>query len=341
MEAMIRDDVSGKRVRHEVAETATAAELLQEACTLFGREVLDFALEVDGVVVCTSASGGEASVGSLGVHSDSRLVLCRSRDRVLAMMAEWSGWDPIQRDSLPLWAWDDEAVALAVADLETAPELEFVSERLRSSRSFMLDAVTRNMHALKYASVELRSDKAFVLAAVASKGYSLQYASESLRADREVVMTAVANRSGSLQYASDSLKADREVVMAAVTKYGYSLEFASDNLKADREVALTAVASTGYSLQYASDSLRADREVVMAAVANDSASMQYASAELQADLRSAGELVVAAVADGKRMTHCCRLHHSQQRSITAFFAPSGPDPHDAAKRRRVGDESYS
>ena len=56
MEPMIRDDVSGKRVRHEVSEMATAGELLQEACALFGREELDSALEVDGAVVCTGVS---------------------------------------------------------------------------------------------------------------------------------------------------------------------------------------------------------------------------------------------------------------------------------------------
>ena len=79
METVFRDDVSGKEASHEVSETATAGELLQEACRLFGREELDSALEVDGAVVCTGVvggvSGGEASVGSLGVHSDSSLVL--------------------------------------------------------------------------------------------------------------------------------------------------------------------------------------------------------------------------------------------------------------------------
>ena len=211
---MIRDDVSGKRVRHEVSETATAGELLQEACTRFGREELDSALEVDGAVVCTGVvggvSGGEASVGSLGVHSDSSLVLCRSRDRVLAEVAGWDKQGCFHKDSLPVWAWDDAVVVLA--------------------------AVVQNGRAFEYA------DREVVLAAVAAKGWSLQYAGESLRADREVVMAAVTSDTRALQYASDSLKADREVVMTAVANpsgfskghYGYALEHASDSLKADR-----------------------------------------------------------------------------------------------------------
>ena len=263
---MIRDDVSGKRVRHEVSETATAGELLQEACTRFGREELDSALEVDGAVVCTGVvggvSGGEASVGSLGVHSDSSLVLCRSRDRVLAEVA---GWNCLveSEDSLPEWAWDDEVVALAAA----ACGIVFVSERLRSSDSFMRDAVKQNGFALRSASVEFQSDKALVLAAVTSRGCSLKYANETLRADKQVVMTAVANNCWSLKYASETLKADREVVMTAVAANGDSLEYASESLRADREVVMTAVAASGYSLEYASESLRAARGAAAAAAA--------------------------------------------------------------------------
>ena len=98
------------------------------------------------------------------------------------MVAGWHGWLPA-RDSLPVWAWDDEAVALAAVKAVDRT-VAFVSEGLRSSNSFMLDAVTRNGHALKSASVELRSDEALVLAAVTNNSFSLQYASDNLKADR-------------------------------------------------------------------------------------------------------------------------------------------------------------
>ena len=137
---MIRDDVSGKRVRHEVSETATAGELLQEACRLFGREELDSALEVDGAVVCTGVvggvSGGEASVGSLGVHSDSSLVLCRSRGRVLAVVAGWGRWNhpeewarrgPVHKDSLPVWRGMTRLSLLRLLWLMPAPSSSSVN----------------------------------------------------------------------------------------------------------------------------------------------------------------------------------------------------------------------
>ena len=297
MEAVFRDEVSGKTVSHEVSETATAAGLLREVCALFGREVLDSALEVDGAVVCTGVvGGGEASVGSLGVHSESELVLRRSRDRVLAVVVRWaeSLRGPAGRlvahpapPDIPEWAWDDEAVVLAAVAANAASEF-FRSGR--TSDSFMRDAMTRNVILLGPARAELQADKDVVMTAVATSGASLAHASKSLKDDKEVVMTAVANDGTSLVYASKRLKADKELVMTAVAKV--SLLYASSALKADKEVVMTAVAHDGASLCHASEALKADKEVVMTAVANG-ASLFYANSALRADK----EVVMTAVAN--------------------------------------------
>ena len=250
MEAVFLDKVSGDEAPHEVSETATAGELLQEACRLFGREVLDSALEVDGAVVCTGVvggvSGGEVSVGSLGVHSDSRLVLRRSRDRVLAVVAGFeNSWFNPGEDSLPEWAWDDEVVALAAvaatAVEDSCSAFKFVSARLRHIDSFMRDVVPRYSGALRNASVELR-------------------------ADRHLVLAAITGDSGAMEYASNAMKADKEFVLAVVARYGYFLRHVSAELQADKQVVLTAVAVNGGSLAFAGESLQADKEVVMAAV---------------------------------------------------------------------------
>ena len=236
MEAVFRDDVSGKEASHEVSETATAGELLQEACRLFGREELDSALEVDGAVVCTGVvggvSGGEASVGSLGVHSDSRLVLCRSRDRVLAEVAGWDCWDElnmsIAEECLPAWAWDDEVVVLAAVRLDDNA-FKYASERLRHSDSFVRDAVAQNGYVLEYASAALRAEKEVVMTAVKDHGDSLQYASDRLRADKEVVLAAVAESGSSLKFVSDELQADSEVMAAADDDCGSAGSFFYDS----------------------------------------------------------------------------------------------------------------
>ena len=323
METMIRDDVSGKGVRHEVSETATAGELLQEACTLFGREELDSALEVDGAVVCTGVvggvSGGEASVGSLGVHSGSSLVLCRSRDRVLAVAAHWHSYID-DENSLPVWAWDDEAVVFALAKADSVA-FEFVSERLRTSDSFMRDVVERaNCRALAYASAELRSDWEVVRIAVAKAADLLQYACESVRDDKELVLAAVAKRGCSLKYASEAIRADREVVLVAVAQLGLALEYASEELRSDKQVVLTALANDLFSLHFASENVRADREVVLDAVSKYGGVLLFASEELKADK----EVVTAAVAaDALALRYACESVRDDKELVLTAVAERG------------------
>ena len=283
---MIRDEASGEEASHEVSETATAGELLQEACRLFGREELDSALEVDGAVVCTGVvggvSGGEASVGSLGVHSDSRLVLCRSRDRVLAVVAKWhEDWEG-DRLSLPVWAWSDEVVALAAVTFNSKA-CKLVNNYLRTSDSFLRAAVKRNGLVLEYGSAECRADKDVVATAVAQDAFSLRHAADDLKADKDIVMAAVKQKGLSLQYASACLRADAHVVMVALDNNGDSLEYASESLKADVDVAMTAVTQNGCALTHASDSIKADKDVVRAAVAQNALSLQYAHENLRID----------------------------------------------------------
>ena len=326
MEAVFRDKLTGTTVSHEVSETATAAELLHVACALFGREELDSVLEVDGVAVCIGVvggvSGGDTSIGTLGVHSDSRFVLCRSRDRVLAAVATWDSedWSTYRTaDSLPVWAWNDETVVLEAiaADVDA---FQFASERLRTTDSFVRDAVARHSLALRYGSGELQDDRELVLAAAkqftwpldnllahvsrrlkadkevvltaVAHGHTLLHASETLRSNKNVVLAAVAVNSGALGYASASLQADKEVVLAAVARCGHALDDASESLRADKEVVLAAVTQRGDSLQFTCESLKADKEVVLAAVAQRGDALEFASESLKADK----EVVLAAVA---------------------------------------------
>ena len=338
MEAIIRDDVSGKRVRHEVSETATAGELLQEACRLFGREELDSALEVDGAVVCTGVvggvSGGEASVGSLGVHSDSSLVLCRSRDRVLAKVAEWPQIG-VDGASLPAWAWDDEVVvlALAVSDINA---FEFVSERLRTSDSFMRDVVERvNCLTLEYASAELRSDRELVLAAVAKCGWVLRKVSEELKADKEVVLAAVAEEALALRYARESLRDDKGFMLAAVAKRGLLLEYASKAIRANRKVVLTAVATCGRA---SLTKLRSDKQVVLAAVAEDAHALRFASGSLRSNK---GFMLTAVAQRGLLLQYASNALQANREVVQIAVAQDGLALQHASTKLRADKQVVS
>ena len=225
MDVVISDELGRTKV-HEVSEATTAAQWLHEVCTLFGREELDSALEVDGAVVCTGVvggvSGGEASVGSLGVHAASSVVLRRSRERVLAVVAEWEeasdlGYNLVTPGGLPEWAWDDGAVALAVVAFEDFA-VTYASARLQGSDAFLRGAVARHACALRFASDELRGEKQLVMAAVAQYGDALAYASADLREDKEVVLAAVAQGRIPLAQIPEHLRADGDIVRAAATR---------------------------------------------------------------------------------------------------------------------------
>ena len=90
MEVVCHAELATDPLPYEVSPDATAAQVLRDVCALFGREEdEDTALEVDGVVGCVSGGGEDVAVGSLGLHADhadSRVVVKRSRERVLALV---------------------------------------------------------------------------------------------------------------------------------------------------------------------------------------------------------------------------------------------------------------
>ena len=83
MEVLCHAEFATDPLPYEVSPDATAAQVLHDACVLFGRvEDEDMALEVDGVKVCVSGGGEDVEVGSLGLHADSRVVVKQSGEGV-------------------------------------------------------------------------------------------------------------------------------------------------------------------------------------------------------------------------------------------------------------------
>eukprot|EP01049_Picozoa_sp_SAG25_P008294 SAG25_NODE_733_length_5663_cov_27.142523_9_plen_173_part_00 len=85
-----------------------------------------------------------------------------------------------------------------------------------TSRSAVLEDVSRNGWRLAVAPAALRADREVVMAAVASHGEALYHAATELRADRELVMTAVAQDGNALAHAATELKNDDQVVALAM-----------------------------------------------------------------------------------------------------------------------------
>ena len=173
MEVMCHADLVADPLPYEVSPDATAAQMLHDVCALFGREEdEDTALEVDGVEVCVSGGGEDVKVGSLGLHADSRVVVRRSRARVLALVAKVEAWSIHCKDDwgLPEWVWDDVIVMLAV--------------------------VKKDGCSLESASAEMKNTPSVVTAATKQHGYALRYASDEMRHTRDVVLEVIGQWEG-------------------------------------------------------------------------------------------------------------------------------------------------
>ena len=196
MEVMCHAELVADPLPYEVPLDAMAARVLRDVCALFGRADKDMALEVDGVVVYMWG-GEDVEVGSLGLHADSSVVVQRSRERVLALVAGRkpgkyisNSLEPFWTRAVPKWAWDD-AIMVSMMIKKNACALQFASAKLRSDPAVVTEAVRQNGMVLQYASAELRNDASVVTEAVEASGWALQFASPELRNDPDLVAEAV------------------------------------------------------------------------------------------------------------------------------------------------------
>eukprot|EP00754_Rhynchopus_humris_P031985 Rhum_TRINITY_DN15373_c1_g3::Rhum_TRINITY_DN15373_c1_g3_i1::g.153063::m.153063 len=151
MEVMCHAELVPDPLPYKVPLVATAAQVLEGVCELFGRDDEDMALEVDGEVMYVWGDGEHVGVGSLGLHTNSNVVLKRCRERALALVAEERDFV----DVVPEWAWDDLIVVCTMVEKRGAV-LEFVSATLRNDASVVTRALKKDGWALEFASDALR-----------------------------------------------------------------------------------------------------------------------------------------------------------------------------------------
>ena len=263
MEVMCRDELVGDPLPLEVSADATAAEVLRDACALFGRAEMHTALEVGGVV--WEAGSGDVSAGSLGLEAGCTVMLRRDRTRTL-MILKWQRYEidvpwlgdicryPSNCD-FPDWIWDDEVVVFATVS-HNGQGLAYASAALRDNERVAGAAFGHDTAALRYASDRLRDDELFMLKAVQHDGCALEYASATIADDETVVTAAVKQKGTTLKYASDRLRDNESIVLKAVRQNGQALEYASAALRDNETVVAAAVENTEEAIIGASDRLR-------------------------------------------------------------------------------------
>ena len=218
---------------------------------------------------------------------------------------------------------DDEEVMFKALSIQHFA-FSYASERLRSSREFVMRAIQDYGKILEFACDELQYDEE-ILQIMQDKGHLL-YASEEMRDNKEFVLNALCKNVEALQYASSRLTADREVVLEGI-KSGRCMRFVqlslrnnkefmieackicdsafryvSKELRNDRTVVLEALKTNGLMLEYAK-SFQDDREVVLTAVRQNGYSLLHASQELKMDESLMIEAVIQNGYYNDRMIH--------------------------------------
>jgi len=151
---------------------------------------------------------------------------------------------------------DDEDVVLeALYQWHTPSHTmhNWVSERLRSSKEFIREAVVIAPELFRIASEELRGDWSVAIDALRFAMPDLMlHVAEQLLENREFAFRAIDTKAECFQYFPEKIRSDREIVLAAVKNFGSNLQYASTQLRDDIEVVATAVANCSDSLVYAS-----------------------------------------------------------------------------------------
>jgi len=129
----------------------------------------------------------------------------------------------------------------------------WVSERLRSNKKFIQEAVPIAPELFRIASEELRGNWSIAIAALRfSMSDVVLHVAEHLRENREFAFRAIETKAECFKYFPEKIRSDREIVLAAVKDCGNNLQYVSTQLRDDNGVVAAAAAHRSDSIVYAS-----------------------------------------------------------------------------------------
>ena len=135
-------------------------------------------------------------------------------------------------------ALEDESFHLKLLSLQIIKHFGMLPVEYLSSRTFIIDAVSRCGLVLKLLKncSSYTSDEEIVLAAVKQNGWSLQYADNALRDEKEIVVAAVIQNGLAIKFASDSLKKDEELIDLAIRNDYFAIKYVGLSLIRKKEI---------------------------------------------------------------------------------------------------------
>jgi len=137
----------------------------------------------------------------------------------------------------------------------------WVSERLRSSKEFLMKAVAIEPELFRIASEEIRGDWLVAIEAMRfARPDLVLHVAEQLRENREFAFRAIDTKVECFQYLPEKIRSDREIALAAVKGCGSNLKYTNTHLRDDNGVVAVATANRSDSIAYASTRIQLEWE---------------------------------------------------------------------------------
>lgn len=232
---------------------------------------------------------------STEIQNDLNIVKAAVTDPGIMIDYSLEGNNATPLEYIPEKYRDDEDI-ITIALQEDPNALKFASQRLKSSREFVVKAMNINSYHLVNASSELRNDKNLVRKIINDGGWFLfayycedsksllcdrdftcfasgaeffDYIGEDLKSDREFVLEMVKDNGCILLYTNDELRNDRELILAAVSSCEFVFENLAPIFQDDKEIVAMAVKKSGDLIKFASDRLKKDQDIATIIVGNN------------------------------------------------------------------------
>ena len=136
------------------------------------------------------------------------------------------------------WIYDDYDITLAMIQTQSRYfNFRKISKRLRSDKTFILEAMKISTNFLYYASKKLKDDEELALLAVSNNYDTLSYISNRLKNNKAFILLAIENNNNLysnksiLKFVSKILCNDFDVVFKAVSKFSSEIFHASKELR--------------------------------------------------------------------------------------------------------------
>lgn len=165
--------------------------------------------------------------------------------------------------------------------------LKNINKNLHDNLEFMKKMINITPFALAYASQRLKSHKKLVLEAIQKDSFAFIIADESLKDNDDFILKSLESATVNYEpigiFMSDRLKNDREFALKVLDIKTYLFLYFSDILKDDTIVVLKAVSNCGVNIIHASDRLKNFKPVVLEAVMEDAFNFIHVGDVLKSD----------------------------------------------------------